>query len=226
MKRIFTILSIAITLPLMSQSFEEGEKIFKQNCTACHKMDKKVVGPALQNVVEEQGADWVYSWVKNNQTLRESGDSHANEVYEEYNQSVMPAYEYLGDDGLNNVVEYLKLWKGKQEAKTPVVTTSNGPTMVQQAPYEMPIWIKIFMGIVVLFGVMTAFMGIKTSRVVAEAYIYNQATTSHLLKKYGETEESLHEDFTQSVDDEINRRVNKKVKKLKKDINQKLKGFE
>src|SRR6056300_2115635 len=127
MKRIFTILSIAITLPLMSQSFEEGEKIFKQNCTACHKMDKKVVGPALQNVVEEQGADWVYSWVKNNQSLRESGDSHANEVYEEYNGSVMPAYEYLGDDGLNNIIEYLKQWKDKQEAKSPVVTTSNNP---------------------------------------------------------------------------------------------------
>lgn len=225
MKRIFTILSISITLPLMSQSFEEGEKIFKQNCTACHKMDKKVVGPALQNVVEEQGADWVYSWVKNNQSLRESGDSHANEVYEEYNGSVMPAYEYLGDDGLNNIVEYLKQWKDKQEAKSPVVTTSNNPTVVQQAPYIMPIWLKIFMFIVLAIGLLTAFMGIKTTKIVAEAYIHNQSTTTHLLKKYGETEDSLNEDFNKHVEDEINRRVEKKVKTLKKDLNSKLKDF-
>ena len=64
MKKILTILSIAITLPTMSQSFEEGEKLFKQNCASCHKMDKKVVGPALQNVVEEQGADWVTHGLK------------------------------------------------------------------------------------------------------------------------------------------------------------------
>lgn len=225
MKKILTILSIAITLPTMSQSFEEGEKLFKQNCASCHKMDKKVVGPALQNVVEEQGADWVYSWVKNNQTLRESGDSHANEVYKEYNQSVMPAYEYLGDEGLNNVVEYLKQWKSKQESKTPVVRPSNGPTMIQPAPYVMPIWLKLFMLIALVIGVLTAVMGIKTLKIVAEAYIYNQAITSHLLKKYGETEESLHEDFTQSIDEEIDRRVNKKVKQIKKDINNILKDF-
>ena len=30
----------------------KGEKLFKQNCTACHALDRKVVGPALQGAVD------------------------------------------------------------------------------------------------------------------------------------------------------------------------------
>lgn len=224
MRKVLLVIGVLLANFTNAQSFEAGEKVFKQNCAACHKMDKKVVGPALQNVVEEQGAEWVYEWVKNNQALRESGDAHANEVYEEFNGAVMPAYEWLGDESLNDVVQYLADWKGKQEAKAPVVVPA-GPAPMQQAPYEMPVWLKIFMGIVVGFGVLTAFMGMKTTKIVAEAYVYNQATTTHLLNKYDETEESLNEDFNRYIDGVVDQRVSKKVKELKKDLNSKLKGF-
>lgn len=225
MRKVLLVIGILLVNFTSAQSFEEGEKVFKQNCAACHKMDKKVVGPALQNVVADQGAEWVYEWVKNNQALRESGDAHANEVYDEFNGAVMPAYEWLGEDGLNNVVQYLADWKGKQEAAAPAAVPTSGPTVVQQAPYVMPVWLKIFALFVFGLVIITSFTAIKTTRIVAEAYIDNQATTAHLLKKYDETEESIHEDFTKHVEDEVNRRVDKKVKALKKDINSKLKSF-
>jgi cytochrome c2 len=209
----------------LAQSFEEGEKVFKQNCAACHKMDKKVVGPALQNVVADQGAEWVYEWVKNNQALRESGDSHANEVYAEFNGSAMPAYEWLGEPGLNNIVQYLTDWKGKQEAKTPVVVNTGGPTMVQQAPYVMPVWLRVFAIFVVGLVVITSFTAIKTTRIVAEAYIENQVTTTYLMKKQDLTPDELNEEFDGFIEGQVNARVDKKVKALKKDINDKLKGF-
>jgi cytochrome c2 len=31
---------------------KNGEKLFKANCTACHALDKQVVGPPLKGVVE------------------------------------------------------------------------------------------------------------------------------------------------------------------------------
>ena len=225
MKKVFVLVGIVLSNIVTAQSFEEGEKVFKQNCAACHKMDKKVVGPALQNVVADQGAEWVYEWVKNNQSLRESGDAHANEVYEEFNQGVMPAYEWLGEDGLMNVVEYLSEWKGKQEAKAPVGVPTQGPTMVQQTPYEMPVWLKIFGGIVCLFVVLTSYMGVKTTRIVAEAYVNNQVTTTYLLKKQDMSNDELNEEFDGFVESEVTKRVDKKVKALKKDINSKLKNF-
>ena len=224
MKRVLLVIGILLANFTNAQSFEAGEKVFKQNCAACHKMDKKVVGPALQNVVADQGAEWVYEWVKNNQALRESGDAHANEVYNEFNQGVMPAYEWLGDESLNDVVQYLADWKGKQEAAAPVAVLA-GPAPMQQAPYEMPVWLKIMAGVVVLFAVLTAFMGVHTSRTVARAYVNNQVTTTYLLKKQDLTTEDINDEFDSFVEEEVMKRVDQKVKILKKDLNSKLKNF-
>lgn len=225
MKKALLLIGILLANLINAQTFEEGEKIFKQNCAACHKMDKKVVGPALQDVVADQGAEWVYEWVKNNQALRESGDSHANEVYEDFNGAVMPAYEYLGDVGLNNIVQYLADWKGIQEAKAPVVVPGNGPTMVQQAPYEMPLTLKIFLGIVTLAVFATMFAGVKTTKIVAEAYASNQVTTTYLMKKADLTVDEVNQEFDEFIEGEVTKRVDKKVKELKKDLNSKLKDF-
>ena len=38
-----------------------GEALYKSNCAACHKLDKKGVGPALRNVAEKYERDWLYS---------------------------------------------------------------------------------------------------------------------------------------------------------------------
>lgn len=226
MRKVLIVIGFFFANTLFSQTFEEGEKVFKQNCAACHKMDKKVVGPALQSVVSEQGAEWVYEWVKNNQSLRESGDAHANEVYEEFNGAVMPAYEWLGEDGLNNVVKYLEEWKSKQETQASVgVQTPVGPTVVQQAGYEMPVWLKIFAMFVFGLVIITSFTAVKTTRIVAEAYVHNQATTTYLMKKQDMNVDELNEEFDVFIEGEVTKRVDKKVKTLKKDLTSKLKDF-
>ena len=57
---------------------KNGEKLFKANCTACHALDKQLVGPALGGVVDrlkkEQNldTDWLNKWIKDNKSLRES----------------------------------------------------------------------------------------------------------------------------------------------------------
>lgn len=225
MKKVLLIIGVLLVNAVNAQSFEAGEKVFKQNCAACHKMDKKVVGPALQNVVAEQGAEWVYEWVKNNQSLRESGDAHANEVYDEFNGAVMPAYEWLGEESLNDVVQYLADWKGKQESDAPVVVPTLGPTVVQQAPYVMPVWLKIFALFVFGLVIITSFTAVKTTRIVAEAYVDNQVTTTYLLKKQDMSQEELNDEFDSFVEGEVSKRVDKKVKALKKDLTSKLKDF-
>ena len=39
-----------VSLTAHSQSIEEGEKLYQANCTACHQIDGKLIGPALRNV--------------------------------------------------------------------------------------------------------------------------------------------------------------------------------
>lgn len=54
-----------------------GESLFKANCAACHKLDKKATGPALRGVADKYEKEWLYAWIKNSQGLIKSGDSKA-----------------------------------------------------------------------------------------------------------------------------------------------------
>ncbi|HCR75284.1 MAG TPA: quinol:cytochrome C oxidoreductase, partial [Chryseobacterium sp.] len=78
---------------------KNGEKLFKANCTACHALDKKLVGPALGGVVERLkkdqnlDIDWFQKWITNNEKLRASGDKYANEVYEANGKAAMQVFE-------------------------------------------------------------------------------------------------------------------------------------
>jgi cytochrome c551/c552 len=80
------------TSPLSAQ---DGEALFKANCTACHKVDKKMIGPALKgaraNWAERTGGDEaIIDWVKNSTAyMKSSGDDYAIGLFEEYNKTLM-----------------------------------------------------------------------------------------------------------------------------------------
>lgn len=83
-----------------------GKSIFNSQCAACHKLDKKVVGPALGDVTQRRSTEWLVAWIKNNQELRESGDADAIAIFEEYNGSVMPAFPQLSDQDVMDILKY------------------------------------------------------------------------------------------------------------------------
>ncbi|ACU08851.1 Molybdopterin oxidoreductase subunit, predicted; chaperone protein HtpG [Flavobacteriaceae bacterium 3519-10] len=91
---------------------KNGEKLFKANCTACHALDKQLIGPALGGVVErlktEQSLDneWLHKWIKDNKALRESGDKYAIEVYEKFNKVEMTPFPNLSDKDIDDILEY------------------------------------------------------------------------------------------------------------------------
>ena len=78
-----------------------GKALFNSNCASCHKLDKKMTGPALRNVearlLEDEGLDrdWLYKWIRNSNSLIKSGDDYANRIYLEYNRAAMTAYPQL-----------------------------------------------------------------------------------------------------------------------------------
>ena len=91
---------------------KNGEKLFKTNCAACHALDKQVVGPALKGVVErvktEAGLDkdWLYKWIKDNKSLRASGDKYANEIFEKFNKTEMQVFPNLSDKDMDDILAY------------------------------------------------------------------------------------------------------------------------
>lgn len=91
---------------------KNGEKLFKANCTACHALDKQLVGPALGGVVDrlkkEQNLDeaWFQKWIKDNKALRASGDKYANEVFNKFNKTEMTQFPNLSDQDVRDILEY------------------------------------------------------------------------------------------------------------------------
>ena len=51
--------------PINLKLAAKGEKIFKDNCSACHKIDKRYVGPALGGVTKRARPEWVMNMILN-----------------------------------------------------------------------------------------------------------------------------------------------------------------
>ncbi|MEK6614506.1 MAG: c-type cytochrome, partial [Bacteroidota bacterium] len=59
-------------------SAQDGTTIFKQKCSACHKIGEgRLVGPDLIGVTTKRSEDWLMKWTKSSSTLIASGDKDA-----------------------------------------------------------------------------------------------------------------------------------------------------
>jgi mono/diheme cytochrome c family protein len=109
-KRLLSSLTLLLvfSLNLMAQEGdpENGKKLFNANCAACHKLDKKLIGPALQGVSERRSSEWLHAWIKDNNALRASGDQDAIDIFNEYNGMPMTAYPQLSDKDINDIIAY------------------------------------------------------------------------------------------------------------------------
>lgn len=94
-------------LPVRAQDIKEGESIFKQQCTACHAVERDLIGPALKGSTERFEMDWLIKWIRNSQALVQAGDPQAVELFEEYNKVVMPAFPSLTDENIENILAYV-----------------------------------------------------------------------------------------------------------------------
>jgi cytochrome c2 len=144
------------------QDYTRGKQLFNTHCAACHKMDKKLVGPALNTIVDRQGKEWTKEWIYNNNALRESGDEYAIQIWEEYNKAAMPGYQFLKDEELDDIVDI-------------------------------------------------------TSK--------TQTTNLYLMKKLHMDQDRVDGEIDNIIKKEVSKKINKKVKILKKEINDKLKDF-
>ena len=111
-----------------------GKALFNSNCASCHKLDKKMTGPALRNVearlLEDEGLDrdWLYKWIRNSSSLIKSGDDYANRIYLEYNRAAMTAYPQLTNVDIDNILAYTAQEKVVPKPVATAVAAAAGPT--------------------------------------------------------------------------------------------------
>ncbi len=102
--------------------YPNGKKLFNANCAACHRLDKKLIGPALSNVTEIRSLAWLKLWIKDNNTLRASGDADAKAIFEEFKGMPMTPFPQLSDQDIVDILEYTK---GKPKVTASTVQKGN-----------------------------------------------------------------------------------------------------
>ena len=125
-KRIFL---VALLLPSLSISQEAdiqaGKSLFNANCAACHKLNKKAVGPALSGVTEKYDKEWLYSWIRNGTQMIKDGDPQAVAIWEEYNRAIMTNYPQFSDEQIDNILAYTNFTPPPPTNTTAVATESS-----------------------------------------------------------------------------------------------------
>ena len=112
--RLSLIILFAFSNSLTAQEGDpvKGKSLFNTNCASCHKLDKKMTGPALRNVearlADDQGLDrdWISAWIRNSAGVIKSGDAYANKTYNEYDGAAMTAFPGFTDQDISDVLSY------------------------------------------------------------------------------------------------------------------------
>lgn len=84
----------------------EGETIFKAKCTACHKISKKFVGPALKGITERRTPEWIMNMALNPEEMVVK-DPIAKKLLVEYNGAPM-ANQNLTEEESRALLEYFR----------------------------------------------------------------------------------------------------------------------
>lgn len=147
----FIFLFSVTTVSAFEGDASNGKKLFKSNCASCHKLDKKLIGPALAGVTDKYSEEWLLAWIRNNAELRASGDADAIAIFEEYNGSVMSAFPSLSDQDIFDILQYTI--EGDKKPVPPGGDLAGGTTVVVEGKnYDSEITIGL--GILLFLMVM------------------------------------------------------------------------
>lgn len=113
----FSFTSQAQDISTEPAAISAGESLFNANCKACHRVNQKLVGPALAGIEDRAPSiDWIKRFIKNSSAVIASGDDYAVKLYNEYNKTQMTAFSSFKDEDVMNILAYIKSEEGKAAA--------------------------------------------------------------------------------------------------------------
>lgn len=84
----------------------KGEEVYNLNCTACHRPDKKFIGPAPKGILERRTPEWVMNMILNPEEMTQN-DPLANDLLIEFNGSPM-SNQGMTEEQARQMVEYFR----------------------------------------------------------------------------------------------------------------------
>lgn len=91
--------------PIDAELAAEGERIFNTNCSACHKMDSRYVGPALADVTERRSPAFVMNMILNPDVMIKE-HPEGKKMFAEYMTPM--ANQNMTEEQARAILEYLR----------------------------------------------------------------------------------------------------------------------
>ncbi|WOD42034.1 c-type cytochrome [Hwangdonia lutea] len=108
-KGVGPIKSITLGAEIDQKMAAHGADVFKKMCTACHRPDKKFIGPAPKNILERRTPEWVMNMILDPEGMVKN-DPLAKDLLIEFNGSPM-ANQNLTEEEARAVLEYFRTLK-------------------------------------------------------------------------------------------------------------------
>lgn len=84
---------------------KEGQTLFEDNCSACHKVSERYIGPAVEGVTNRRSAEWVMNMILNPEQMVKE-DPIAKELLAEYMAPM--ANQSLTEEQARKILEYFR----------------------------------------------------------------------------------------------------------------------
>lgn len=105
-KGVGPITSLALPAEIDQAMAAKGKEVFDKMCTACHRPDKKFIGPAPTGLLKRRSPEWIMNMILDPEGMVKN-DPLAKALLIEFNGSPM-ANQNLTEDEARAVLEYFR----------------------------------------------------------------------------------------------------------------------
>jgi cytochrome c2 len=150
-KPILAVLFLTFFVSKFSFAAVDGEAIFKNNCSSCHKINEDMTGPALKDIEKRRDRAWIYKWVHNSSAVVASGDKYAVDLFNKWSKTQMTQFPNLKEEEIDGILDYIKNYKEPVKAVAAAgATTTNEDS--GDAVYFLALLFVIFLVVYLLIG--------------------------------------------------------------------------
>ncbi|RED44440.1 mono/diheme cytochrome c family protein [Winogradskyella eximia] len=108
-KGVGPIKSVTLEAEVNQDMAAHGKEVYAKMCTACHKADKKFIGPAPTGILKRRTPEWVMNMILNPEQMVKE-DPLAKDLLMEFNGAPM-ANQHLTEEEARAVLEYFRTLK-------------------------------------------------------------------------------------------------------------------
>lgn len=117
-------LLISNAMPVFAQDVAKGKNLFESNCTSCHAVHEKMIGPSLAGVSERRDEAWLLKWINNSPAMIKAGDPIAVKLYNDNGKQNMNVFDF-SDAEIKDILAYIK----DETAKGPATAGPSSSTV-------------------------------------------------------------------------------------------------